>query len=109
MNLSSINPEQAWQMTLDQLRLEMSTADFDTWVSSAHFVAFSNGALTIGTPNAFGRDWLASRLSSTVNRLLTGILDQPVEVQFTVMEEMPERRGEIACSRATSKGIVPPG
>ena len=92
MNLSTITPEQAWQMTLDQLRLEMPKADFDTWVSSAHFVAFDDGVLTVGIPNAYGRDWLASRLSSTVNRLLTGILDQPVEVQFTVMEEMPERR-----------------
>ena len=95
MNLMIITPEQAWQMTLDQLRLEMSTADFDTWVSSAHFVAFGDGILTIGIPNAFGRDWLASRLSSTVNRLLTGILDQPVEVQFTVMEELPESREEV--------------
>ena len=40
MNFTSITPEQAWQMTLDQLRLEMSTVAFDTWVSSAHFVAF---------------------------------------------------------------------
>ena len=94
MNVISITPEQAWQMTLDQLRLEMPTADFDTWVSSAHFVAFGDGVITVGIPNAYGRDWLASRLTGTVNRLLTGILDQPVEVQFTVMEEMPERRGE---------------
>ncbi len=92
MNVTSITPEQAWQMTLDQLRLEMPTADFDTWVGSAHFVAFGDGVITVGIPNAYGRDWLASRLTSTVNRLLTGILDQPVEVQFTVMEEVPERR-----------------
>ncbi len=96
MNVSTITPEQAWQMTLDQLRLEMPKADFDTWVGSAHFVAFGDGVLIVGIPNAYGRDWLASRLTGTVNRLLTGILDQPVEVQFTVMEEMPERKGEVS-------------
>jgi hypothetical protein len=37
---------------------------------------------------------LASRLAGTVNRLLTGILDQPVEVQFTVMEKLPENPEE---------------
>ena len=94
MNITSITPEQAWQMTLDQLRLEMPKADFDTWVSSAHFVAFGDGVLTVGIPNAYGRDWLASRLTGTVNRLLTGILDQPVEVQFTVMEEVSEVQRE---------------
>ena len=95
MNVISITPEQAWQMTLDQLRLEMPKADFDTWVSSAHFVAFGDGVITVGIPNAYGRDWLASRLTGTVNRLLTGILDQPVEVQFTVMEEVSEVQREV--------------
>ncbi len=94
MNIISITPEQAWQMTLDQLRLEMPKADFDTWVGSAHFVAFGDGILTVGIPNAYGRDWSASRLTSTVNRLLTGILDQPVEVQFTVMEEVSKVQRE---------------
>ena len=94
MNIISITPEQAWQMTLDQLRLEMPKADFDTWVGSAHFVAFGDGVITVGIPNAYGRDWLASRLTSTVNRLLTGILDQPVGVQFTVMEEVSEVQRE---------------
>ena len=94
MNVTSITPEQAWQMTLDQLRLEMPKADFDTWVGSAHFVAFGDGVITVGIPNAYGRDWLASRLTGTVNRLLTGILDQPVEVQFTVMEEVSEVQRE---------------
>ena len=94
MNISTITPEQAWQMTLDQLRLEIPKADFDTWVGSAHFVAFGDGVITVGIPNAYGRDWLASRLTGTVNRLLTGILDQPVEVQFTVMEEVSEVQRE---------------
>ena len=38
------------------------------------------------TTNAYGREWLASRLTSTITRLLTGILDQKVEVQFIVEE-----------------------
>jgi hypothetical protein len=94
VNVSTLTPEQAWRMTLDQVRLDMTAAAFDTWVSSTHFVAFHEGIFTIGTPNAYGRDWLASRLAATVNRLLTGILDQPVEVQFTVMEELPESPDE---------------
>ncbi len=94
MNVSTLTPEQAWRIALDQVRLDMPTAAFETWVSSTRFVTFHEGAFTIGTSNAYGRDWLASRLTGTVNRLLTGILDQPVEVQFTVMEEMPENPEE---------------
>lgn len=90
MNGSSIQPEQAWQMTLDQLRLDMPKASFDTWVRDTSFVSFEAGILSVGTPNSYGREWLVSRLTSTVTRLLTGIMNQHVEIQFVVIEEEPE-------------------
>lgn len=86
MNGSNIQPERAWQMTLDQLRLDMPKASFDTWVRDTSFVSYEDGVFTIGTPNAYGREWLANRLTSTVTRMLTGILNQQVEVQFIVVE-----------------------
>jgi hypothetical protein len=87
MNGSSIQPERAWQMTLDQLRLDMPKASFDTWVRDTSFVSFEDGVFTIGTTNSYGREWLASRLTSTVTRLLTGILNQHLTVEFAVIEE----------------------
>ena len=90
MNGSSIQPERAWQMALDQLRLDMPKASFDTWVNNTSFVSFEDGVFTIGTPSAYGREWLASRLTSTMTRLMTGILNQQVKVQFIVTEETYE-------------------
>jgi hypothetical protein len=86
MNPSTIHPERAWQMVLDQLRAEMSVASFSTWVKDTEFVSFDSGLFTIGTANAYGCEWLTSRLTSTVSRLLAGILGQPVSVQFVVHE-----------------------
>ncbi len=41
--------------------------------------------LEIGVRNAYARDWLASRLASTVARLLAGMLDHvDVEVRFVI-------------------------
>jgi len=90
MNGSNIQPERAWQMALDQLRLDMPKASFDTWVRDTSFVSFNNGVFAIGTPNAYGREWLASRLTSTVTRLMTGILNQQMVVEFIVTEEILE-------------------
>jgi hypothetical protein len=87
MNGSSIQPERAWQMALDQLRLDMPKASFDSWLHDTSFVSFEDGVFTIGTPSAYGREWLASRLTSTMTRLLTGILNLQIEVQFIVVEE----------------------
>ncbi len=90
MNGSSIQPERAWQMALDQLRLDMPKASFDTWVRDTGFVSFEDEVFTIGTPNAYGREWLASRLTSTVTRLMSGILNQQMVVEFIVTEEILE-------------------
>jgi hypothetical protein len=81
-----MKPEQAWRMALGQLQMEMPKAAFDTWVRDAELVSYEDGTFIVGLPDAYARDWLDSRLSSTVSRLLTGIMNRPVEVHFIVWE-----------------------
>jgi chromosomal replication initiator protein len=80
----SMNVEQAWQSVLGQLQMEMPRASFDTWVRDTKPVSYQDGTLTIGVRNAYARDWLESRLSSTVSRLLVGIVNASVAVNFVV-------------------------
>lgn len=79
-----MNAHQAWQNLIGQLQMEMSKATFDTWVRSSEFIKYDQREFTIGVQNAYARDWLESRLSSTVNRILTGMMNEPVSVQFIV-------------------------
>jgi chromosomal replication initiator protein len=79
-----MNAEQAWQSVLGQLQMEMPRASFDTWLRNTKPVSYQNGTLTIGVQNAYARDWLESRLASTVRRLLVGIMDASVAVNFIV-------------------------
>ena len=81
-----MNPSQAWQSVLCQLQLEMPRASFDTWVRDTHAVSLEGDVLTIGTYNPYARDWLKSRLTSTIQRMLIGILNQSVSVQFVVAD-----------------------
>ncbi len=79
-----MNSQQAWQATIGQLQMEMPKASYDTWVRSAELVSHQQDTFTVGVQNAYARDWLESRLSNTVNRLLTGIMGKPQAVQFVV-------------------------
>ena len=81
---------QAWQVALGQLQMEMPKAAFDTWVRDAELVSYEDGSFIIGVQNAYARDWLESRLSSTITRLLTGIMNRSVEVRFTVWNNAAE-------------------
>jgi chromosomal replication initiator protein len=79
-----MNAQQAWQATLGQLQMEMPKASFDTWVRNAEVVTNQGNTFIIGVHNAYARDWLESRLTSTVSHILSGIMDHPQSVRFVV-------------------------
>lgn len=81
-----MNAEQAWQSVLAQLQMEMPRASYDTWVRDTRPTAYENGIITVGVRNAYARDWLESRLATTVSRLLIGILNSNVAVEFVVSQ-----------------------
>jgi len=96
-----MNADQAWQSVLGQLQMEMPRASFDTWVRDTKPVSYNENTLTIGVRNAYARDWLESRLASTVNRLLVGILNSTVDVHFVVHGNENERIVEESLSSAS--------
>ncbi len=86
--------EQAWQAAIGQLQLEMSQGAFETWVRGAEYISYEDGAFIVGVQNAYARDWLESRLSSTVNRILAGIMNRSVEVRFVVWQNPAPKQVE---------------
>jgi len=106
-----MNADQAWQSVLGQLQMEMPRASFDTWVRDTKPVSYNEGTLTIGVRNAYARDWLESRLASTVNRLLVGILNSTVDVHFVVhgneIERIVEESPSSSSKSADQTGIEP--
>jgi chromosomal replication initiator protein len=90
-----MNAEQAWQATVGQLQMEMSKAAYDTWVKSTELVNYDEDTFTIGVQNAYARDWLESRLTSKVTRLLTGMMNRPQITRFVVWQkDTPFQIGE---------------
>ena len=96
-----MNEQQAWQSALGQLQMEMPKASFDTWVRDTRIISYDDGMFTIGVRNAYARDWLENRLSSTATRLLMGIMNQDVDIQFVVSSDA--ERSLVIESQATSK------
>lgn len=91
-----MNAHQAWQAACGQLQMDMKKASYETWVRSAELISFEDDLFTIGVPNAYARDWLDSRLTGTITRLLTGGMGRPVTVRFVVMTSQPEAEAESA-------------
>ncbi len=95
---------QAWQTVLGQLQMEMPRASYDTWVRDTRPLSYEEGTLTVGVRNAYARDWLESRLSSTVSRLLIGIMNRTVDVKFIVSQnETQESKPDAESQPATDE------
>jgi chromosomal replication initiator protein len=79
-----MNYAQAWQATLGQLQMEMPKNSFDTWVRNAELVSYDQNVFTVGVPNAYARDWLEDRLSATITRILSGMMNSTQNAKFIV-------------------------
>ena len=99
-----MNAEQAWQATVGQLQMEMPKATFDTWVRDARFLGENSGMFTIGLQNAYARDWVESRLTSTISRILAGILNHPTQLDFVVTSPKNEKDGDNLPAASSKNG-----
>ena len=81
--------DEAWAQILRSLQEEMPRASFQTWVADIEVLSLSGDVLTLGARNAYARDWLESRLTKTVERMLVGILNRTIAVRF-VESQPPE-------------------
>ncbi|MBM3143934.1 MAG: chromosomal replication initiator protein DnaA [Chloroflexi bacterium] len=101
---------QAWQAALGQLQVEMPKAAFDTWVRDTELITYEDGAFIIGVKNAYARDWLEDRLSSTVSKLLSGMMNRTVAVRFTVWqtpEPIPQKQPVNEKRQSAKKDVNP--
>jgi len=103
-----MNAEQAWHTVLAQLQMDMPRASYDTWVRDTRPVGYENGMLTVGVRNAYARDWLDSRLATTINKLLIDTLNSKVAVKFIVSQS--DENASISGSEPASASmqITPP-
>lgn len=101
-------PQKIWQSVLEQLQLQVSKPNFDTWLKDTRGVSFGKDSFVVGVPNAFVAEWLRERLSSLIRRTLSNVIGRTVDVQFTVLpgEPAPSQPQTYADGGTTTK--VPP-
>lgn len=76
----------AWESVLGQLAQEMARSTFTKYVIATAPIRFADDTLFVCAENVDARDWLESRITSTAERLLVGILNQSVTVEFVASE-----------------------
>ena len=83
--------DQIWQAAQGELQLQMARATYDTWVKPTSVLSYEDGAFAIAVPNAYSQEWWQNRLTTTVKRILTGIVGHSVDVRFVVWSKEEKR------------------
>ncbi len=79
-----LSSREIWHAALGQLQLQVTPADYDTWIRDTTVVSYEDGLFVIGTPSLFAREWLENRLHNLVKKTLTGLVGRAVEVRYVV-------------------------
>ncbi len=94
--------DKIWQAALGELQLQVSKANFNTWLKGTKGIDYSGGIFTVAVPTAFIAEWLKGRLSSLISRTVSSIVGQNAQVQFIVHSVVKD-------PMRTSAGLMPDG
>jgi chromosomal replication initiator protein len=79
-----------WDIALNQLQVQVTRPNYETWLKDTVAVRFDNGLFVVGAPNDFATTWLSTKLRPLVAKTLTTIIGRPVEVAFELLGSHPD-------------------
>lgn len=79
------NVKQLWSTILATIALDVSKVNFDTWFKDTFIVKYEEGALSIGVPNEFAKEWLGKKFHTTVLKAVRDELESVRAVEYVVV------------------------
>ena len=61
-----------WETALGELQLQVSKANFKTWLARTQALSCSDDKITLGVPNTFVSEYLDKNLRSMIEKTLIG-------------------------------------
>jgi len=82
--LKTRTAQDIWDTALGELQLQVSKANFKTWLAKTRALTYNNNTLVLGVPNTFVSEYLDKNLRSLIEKTLIGITQHEVKVEFSV-------------------------
>jgi chromosomal replication initiator protein len=76
--------KEIWQSALGKLQIQVSKANYTTWLGDSQGLSCQDGTFVVGVPNVFVAEWLSKRLYPLVRKTLVDIIGKDVDVRFEI-------------------------
>ncbi|MFA4836907.1 MAG: chromosomal replication initiator protein DnaA [Dehalococcoidia bacterium] len=80
------SPSEIWVAVLGALQLQVTKANYQTWLKDTIGLSCKDDQFVVGVPNTFAIEWLEKRLSHLILKNLASVAGQTLEVKFQVCQ-----------------------
>jgi len=76
--------EQMWQSTLGEMEIQLSRANFATWLKNSHLVDKKDDTLVVALPNNFTKVWVEDKYQKNILGIIRGLDGSVKKLEFVV-------------------------
>jgi chromosomal replication initiator protein len=93
-------PQEIWETALGEMQVQVSRANYRTWLSKTIGLSYEDNKFVIGVPNTFAAEYLEKNQRSLIEKALSGLTAPDVQVLFQVngksLANMPKHDDSVA-------------
>lgn len=90
-----IDTQQLWTDALEQIKNEVSPANFSTWFKNTHIEKHDSGTIYVGVPNEFVKEWLMTKYHKIILKYLRESSEYVRNVEYVIARKT-DRSGRMA-------------
>jgi len=96
-------PQEIWETALGELQIQVSRANYRTWLSKTSGLSYQDDKFVIGVPNTFAAEYLERNQRSLIEKALVGLTAPGVRVLFQV-----NGKSHFAAASPSDTAVPPP-
>jgi len=80
--------DELWKAALGEIELQVSRANFKTWLQNTSIADKKGGVVTIAVPNSFTKEWLENKYHKFILRSLRNLESEIKEVNYQIKQNL---------------------
>jgi len=95
--------EQIWQSTLGEMQIQLSRANFATWLKNSHLVDKKDDTLVVALPNNFTKVWVEDKYQKNILGIIRGLDGSVKKLEFVVNNKTIEPAKTVTVAQEAQK------
>jgi len=79
-----MNIQELWEAALGEIKLNISRANYLTWLKDTFIVGFKEGTISLGVPSSFTKEWLENKYHKQILHALYSLDPKIKKVEYLV-------------------------